>query len=120
MNLTAILALLLAVSAVGNAVLTKVWIGADRRATAVTEQRDQARTAATACSDATEDLRTLADKRASAAKIETAKANARARTAEERANRERSAPVTAPTAPVAEACDLAQRQNSEWLKGRAK
>lgn len=120
MNLAAILGLLLAISLAGNAMLAKAWTSADRRATQVAEQRDQARASATACSDATESLRELAATRAAEAKKATAAANERARTAEERANRERSAPVTAPEAPAAEACDLAQRQNAEWLINRKK
>lgn len=120
MSLPGILGLLLAASLLANAVLAKVWLGADRRATAATEQLDQARASATACSDATERLRELATKRAAEAKKATDAANERARTAEERANRERSAPVTAPESPTADACDLAQRQNAEWLKGRQK
>lgn len=114
------LAAALGLSLLGNVVLTKVWLGADRRATAVTEQRDQARATATACSDATEALRTLADRRQKDARAATQAAEQRARTAEERANRERSAPVTPADAPVQEACELAQRQNAEWLKGRVK
>lgn len=115
-----ILALLLALSVAGNAVLTKVWLGADRRVTAATEQRDQAAAAAKTCSDATDALRQEADKRAAAARIATAAAETRARTAEQRANRERSAPVAPPDAPQAQACELAQQQNAEWLKGRQK
>lgn len=120
MNIAGILGLLLALSAAGNAVLTKVWLGADRRATAVTEQRDTARAAATTCSDATEALRELADKRAEAGKAATAAAEARARTAEERANRERTRPVAPPDAAPVQACETAQAQNAEWLKGRQK
>lgn len=111
-------ALLLALSMGGNVVLTKVWLGADRRATAATEQRDQARGVAKTCSDATDALRQEADKRAAAARIATAAAETRARTAEQRANRERSAPVAPPDAPQAQACELAQQQNAEWLANR--
>lgn len=120
MNLPAILGLLLAISLGANAVLTKVWLGADRRATAVTEQLGQARSAATACSDATEALRELADKRAEAGKAATAAAEARARTAEQRANAERTRPVAPPEAAPAQACETAQAQNAEWLASRRK
>lgn len=113
-------ALLLALSVAGNVVLTKVWLGADRRATAVTEQRDTARAAATTCSDATEALRELADKRAEAGKAATAAAEARARTAEQRANAERTRPVAPPEAAPAQACETAQAQNAEWLASRRK
>lgn len=115
-----ILALLLALSVAGNAVMARLYLGATREAAQAGERLDQARATATACSDATEALREVADKRAAAAKIATAAAETRARTAEQRANRERSAPVAPPDAPQAQACELAQQQNAEWLKGRQK
>ena len=96
MSHLAILALLLALSVAGNAVLTKVWLGADRRATAATEQRDQAAGVAKTCSAATETLAETARIRAKAGLLETEKAEARARTAEQRANHERSAPPAPP------------------------
>lgn len=114
----AILALLLALSVAGNAVLAKVWLGADRRATAATEQRDQAAGVAKTCSDATDAVAETARIRAKAGLLETEKAAERAKTAAERANHERSAPVAPPEAPKAQACDLAEKQNAEWLANR--
>ena len=57
------LALALALSLAGNALLAKAWLGARDARQAVALERDSARADASACSDATEDLRTLADKR---------------------------------------------------------
>jgi len=118
MSPLAVLSLLLALSMGGNVVLTKVWLGADHRATAATEQRDQAAGVAKTCSAATDALAETARIRAKAGQIAIEQAEARARTAAERANHERSAPVAPPDAPQAQACELAQQQNAEWLANR--
>ena len=62
-----ILAALLAASVLTNVGLGRAWLAArDGAATAIT-QRDTARADASACSDATDDLRDLADRRRAAA-----------------------------------------------------
>lgn len=80
----------------------------------VTVQRDSARADASACSDATEALRTLADKRAKeAATARTAAAKA-ARTHAQRADRTLA---TAPSVP-SDYCASMQQLGDDWLKER--
>lgn len=106
--------LALAISLAGNAALGWAWQGArDGREAAVLE-RDSARFDASACSDATDDLRTLADQRSKdAAAARTAAANA-ARTHAQRADRTLS---KAPAAP-GDMCKSMQALGDEWLRER--
>lgn len=62
--LTSALAALLAASVLVNIGLGRAWLAARDDATTAIGQRDTARADASACSDATDDLRTLADQRA--------------------------------------------------------
>ena len=106
--------LALAISLAGNAALGWAWLSArDGREAAVLE-RDSARFDASACSDATDDLRTLADQRSKdAAAARTAAANA-ARTHAQRADRTLS---KAPAAP-GDMCKSMQALGDEWLRER--
>lgn len=72
-----LLAILLALSVAGNAALTFTYLGVRDERTAATGERDQARSAASMCSDAVEDLRELADKRQAENKRAVAAAYAR-------------------------------------------
>lgn len=110
------LALSLALSVAGNALLGRAWLSArDDLATAIV-QRDTARTDAAACSDATDDLRELADKRATAAAPARAAAATVARTLTKRADATLS---SAPAVP-GDMCASMQALGDDWLQSRAK
>lgn len=114
--LAALLALALAL--VGRAYLGQRDAAATARADlrAMEQQRDGALGAASACSDAVEDLRTLADKRANDAVPVRAAAASAARGHEQRAD------FTLGLKPrvQGDACASLQALGDEWLKGRAK
>ncbi|MBB3641182.1 hypothetical protein [Variovorax atrisoli] len=115
--MSAVQALLLALglSVAGNAALGWAWIGAREKAATSVLQRDDARAAASACSDATEDLRDLADKRAAEAKKAQAAARSVALGHEARAQTILATPAAVP----GDACASAQARIDGWLKGRA-
>ncbi|CAN5720129.1 hypothetical protein BH10PSE18_BH10PSE18_50320 [soil metagenome] len=98
-----------------NLVLGGLWLHARDEATATTVQRDTARADATACSDATEDLREQADKRAAAAKPVRAVAREQAAVRESRADAILSTPAAVPGDDYASA----RARVDGWLKGRA-
>lgn len=104
----------LGLSVAGNAALGWAWVDAREKAATTVVERDSARSAASVCSDATEDLRDLADKRAAEAK----KAQAAARTAatgrQQTANMILSTSVAVP----GNACASAQVRVDAWLRGR--
>ncbi|QRF56559.1 hypothetical protein [Variovorax paradoxus] len=105
----------LCISLAGNAALGWAWVGALERAATSVLQRDDARAAASACSDATEDLRDLADKRG--AEVKNAQAVARA----DAGGRQQAAHTILSTPPAVpgDACASAQVRVDGWLKGRA-
>ena len=105
----------LGLSVAGNAALGWAWIGAREKAVTSTLQRDDARAAASACSDATEDLRELADKRA----MEAKKAQAVARQAAGRREVRAQQILGTPPALPGDDCGSARVRVNEWLKGRA-
>ncbi|WP_348649999.1 hypothetical protein [Delftia tsuruhatensis] len=116
----AVLALL--VSLLGNVLLTRAYLG-QRDAAAVarasvgemTQQRDGARQAAQACSDATEALGAVAAQRAAEA------APARAAAAGQSAALNARADYTLSRQPAAgDRCASLQALGRDWLKGRAK
>lgn len=84
--------------------------------TAMEQQRDGARAVASACSDAVEDLRNVADQRAAEAKAARAEAAAKARGHNKKAD---SILATAAAVP-GDDCRSAQVRVADWLKGRAK
>lgn len=104
-----------AVSIALNVVLGGLWLHARDVATTTTVQRDTARADASACSDATEDLRMQADKRAAAAKPVRAIAREQAATREARADALLSTPAAVPGDDYASA----RARVDAWLKGRA-
>jgi len=106
-----------------NAALGWAYLGqrdkttkAEADVTAMEQQRDGAREAASACSDAVEDLRILADKRADEAKAARAAAAVKARGHNEKADSILATPAAVP----GDDCRSAQVRVSDWLKGRAK
>lgn len=116
MSLLQALMVALGISVAGNAALGWAWVGARERAATSVLQRDDARAAASACSDATEDLRDLANKRAAEAKKAQALARAAATGRQQAAN----AILSAPPAVPGDACASAQVRIDGWLRGRAR
>lgn len=115
MNLMQALLVALGISVAGNAALGWAWVGAREKAATSVLQRDDARAAATACSDATEDLRDLADKRAAEAKKAQASARSLALGHQARAQVILATPAAVP----GDACASAQARIDDWLRGRA-
>ncbi len=110
-----ILAVLLATSVLANIGLGRAWLVARDGATTAITQRDTARADASACSDATDDLRDLADRR----KAESAPARAAAATvARALTKRADTTLVSAPAVP-GDMCASLQQLGDTWLKGRA-
>ncbi|MDP9902601.1 hypothetical protein [Variovorax ginsengisoli] len=108
------LAIALAVSVAGNASIGWAWLGARDDLATATVERDNARSAATACSDATEDLRELADKRGAEAKVAQAAARRAAKAKGDRAN----LILTTPPALRGDDCGSARVRIDDWLSGR--
>ncbi len=106
----------LALSVAGNAALGWAWLGARDGAAIATVERDDARAAASACSDATEALRELADKRG--AEVKKAQAVARA----DASGRQQAAHTILSTPPAVpgDACASAQVRIDGWLRGRVR
>ena len=122
-RLTAGLALALLASLAANGLLGWAYLGQRDDATqaradfgAMEQQRDGAREAASACSDAVDDLRTLADQRASEAKAARAEAAAKAKSHNQKADTILATPPAVP----GDDCRSAQLRIGDWLKGRAK
>ena len=121
-RLTAGLAIALLASLAANGAMGWAYLGqrddaAQARADlgAMEQQRDGARQAASACSDAVDDLRDLADRRAIEAQAARAEAAAQARTHHQKAD---AILVTPPAVPGND-CRSAQLRVDNWLKGRA-
>ncbi|MCY1548297.1 hypothetical protein D9M68_844000 [compost metagenome] len=105
---------LLVLSVAGNAALGWAWVRARERAAVSVIQRDDARAAASACSDATDDLRDLADKRGAEAKKAQAAARASATGRQYAANMI----LSTPPAVSGDACASAQVRVDAWLRRR--
>jgi len=116
MSLMQALLAALGISLAANAGLGWAWIGSREKAATSILQRDDARAAASACSDATDDLRTLADKRAAEAKKAQAAARERAVNHQQAANTILSTPAAVP----GDACASAQVRIDSWLRGRVR
>ena len=114
MSLIQALLVALGLSVAGNAALWWAWVGAREKAATTIVERDNARSAASACSDATEDLRDLADKRGAEAKKAQAAARSAATGRQQTANTILSTPAAVP----GNACASAQVRVDAWLKGR--
>lgn len=112
----------LAVSLTMNGLLGWAYLGQRDKTTAAQTalrdmqgQRDGAREAASACSDAVDDLRTLADQRAKEADA----ARAQARKAAAGRNARADAILSAPPAVPGDDCASARVRVDQWIKGRA-
>ena len=114
MSLMQALLVSLGLSVAGNAALGWAWVGAREKATTTILQRDDARAVASACSDATDDLRELADKRRAEAK----KAQAIARDVATGRQKTAQAILSTPAAVLGDACASAQVRVDAWLRGR--
>jgi hypothetical protein len=105
----------LAISVAANGVLGWAYLGQRDDTTAAQGERDQARADASACSDATEDLRELAGKRSAAAAPARAAAAATAQGLQQRADYTLGLQPKVP----GDMCASMQALGDEWLKGRA-
>jgi len=114
MSLIQALFMALGLSVAGNAALGWAWVGALEKAATTVVERDNARSAASACSDATEDLRDLADKRG----VEAKKAQAAARSAAIGRQQTANTILSTPAAVPGNACASAQVRVDAWLRGR--
>ena len=113
--LTTGVAIVLSISLAANVFVGRAYLATRDAATTAEHQRDQARSDATACSDATQDLRELADERAKAA------APARAAAASVAQGLQARADYTLRLRPKdpADMCASMQALGDEWLQGRA-
>ena len=114
MSLLQVLLVALGLSLAGNAALGWAWVGVREKAAATVLERDNARSAASSCSDATDDLRDLADKRGAEAK----KAQAAARDAATERQQTANTILSTPAAMPGNACASAQVRVDTWLRGR--
>ena len=114
MNPIAIIAIALAISLSGNAALGWAWLGSRDEIAAQGVQLDAAGKAATACSEATDKLLTLADKRLEEAKTARAAAAAAAKGRQQRADDILSAPPSVP----GDDCKSAEYRATKWLRSR--
>lgn len=113
--LTIGLGILLGLSALANIGLTMAYLKARDGKTQAVADRDSARAAASACSDATEALRELADKRGDEARRAQAAARLAASRRETRAQQILSTPAAVP----GDDCGSARVRIDHWIKGRA-
>ena len=103
-------------SLAANGLLGWAYLGQRDTAAAAAVQRDAARGDASACSDATEDLRDLANQRHAAA----APARAAAATKAQALNQRADDTLTRQPADPTDSCASLQALGDEWLQGRAK
>lgn len=108
------LAIALALSMAGNAALTHFYLGQRDVATQAVSDRDSARAAATACSDATEDLAEQAAKRYAEAQSRREEAETQALLAEGRAQ----ALLQKRPSVAGDDCRSAAVQMDDWLTTR--
>lgn len=106
----------LAISLAANAGLGWAYLGQRDETTAAAGQRDQARADATACSDAAQDLRELADKRKAAAAPARAAAASTAQGLQQRADYTLGLQPKVP----GDMCASMQALGDEWLQGRGR
>lgn len=113
MNITTILSIALAISMLGNAALTKVYLGARDEIAAGEVLLQTATDAAKLCSKATQNMKDLADQREKEAKTARAAAAAAARGRDQRADDILNTPASDP-----DDCKAAAHRATTWLKGR--
>lgn len=110
------LAIALAISLAGNGLLTRSYLGVRDERTEAQGERDQARSAASMCSDATEALQEQAGKRKAENQVAIARAAAAATAAAAKAQRELQLPATRPN----DDCGSAVDRGTRWLSERTK
>lgn len=113
MNITMILSIALAISMGLNTLGGWAYLGQRDATVAAESERDQARGAATACSDATEALRELSDKRAAENKKLRAAAALKAQGHDQKADEILTTPPS-----DTDDCKAAATRATTWLKGR--
>ncbi|MDM0011996.1 hypothetical protein QTH87_06025 [Variovorax sp. J22P168] len=101
----------LVLSLAGNAVLGWAWLGTRDALVQAVSDRDLARSSASACSDATDDLRKLADRRAAVAKKAQAIARSQAAAHEQLAQ----TILSTPAALTGDDCGSARVRVDRWL-----
>lgn len=106
----------LAISVAVNAALGWAYLGQRDETTEAAGQRDQARADATACSDAVQDLRELAEKRKAAAAPARADAASTAQGLQQRADYTLGLQPKVP----GDMCASMQALGDEWLQGRGR
>jgi hypothetical protein len=104
----------LGVSLLGNAVLTKLYLGVRDDRAKVTGERDQARSAATACSDGVKALQAAAAEREREGRKAGEKARVEAEAHQSAAQRILSTPAAVP----GNDCASARVRLDGWLKAR--
>lgn len=110
----AVLGLLLATSAVGNAYLGQMYLAKRDEAIRLGDRLDQAQTAAQACSDGVDKLRTDQEAQHKAAMAAIYAARRAALKAYQAADAERTRPQAVP----GDACASAEVETREWLQRR--
>lgn len=108
-------AIALMVSMLANAALGWAWLQARDAAATILVQRDDARSAASACSDATEALRELADAKA----LEAKRAQGRARAVAAQHARIAQDILATPAADPGDDCRSARIRIDAWLLRRS-
>jgi hypothetical protein len=114
MTTVAMVLIALGISLAGNATLSLFWLGARDTVAKQGVQLKAAGVAAQACSDATDNLLTLADKRLEQAKAARAQAAAASKGRQQRADAILSAPASTP----GDDCKSAGDRAAQWLKSR--
>lgn len=115
MNAMQVLALLLALSVAGNGALGYVYLGERDARVAADQARSMAVDAATSCTASITTLQDEADARAMRAIPALAAAQARALSAQQRAQQILSTPASVP----GDDCQSARERAALWLQGRA-
>lgn len=108
------IAVALSLSVAANAVLGWAWLDAREELVVAARDRDTARGDASACSDATDDLRDLADKRGKEAKVAQAAARRTALAHEQLALQILGTPAAVP----GDDCGSARVRADAWLRER--
>lgn len=101
----------IALSVAANAALGWAWIGTRHELAKAVSERDATRALASACSDATDDLRNLADERAATARKAQASARGAAAAREELAH----TILSTPAALAGDDCGSARVRVDRWL-----
>lgn len=114
--LTIVGLVVLSISLLANAVLTKIYLGVRTQLTVATEARDQARGLANMCSDATEALQEQATKRQAENKRAVATAYAKGLQYEQNAIAILGTPATQP----GNDCASANDRFNNYLQGRVR